>query len=443
MATDDSCAAGRSILRRVNSGSFATRRFGLRFADSDVEIEYRRWHRVQGLVYARLGLGASIVGWLVAYVSLSATVDGFAVDALPWFGPMFVVLPLSLAATIRWPSGWPHLAHWTNTLAGLMALGASLVPYDTDDPTAIVITILFFGFTVYRLHPVRALLAVLPYLVVNQLAVVDAFRDGRLDLVEMMITSTYGYTALSTGIVVNAFLERGMRRAFADEHKIQAQAKEIESLLLNVLPAPIVDRLRATPGVIADRFEQVTILFADVVGFTPLAARIEAEAVVDLLNEVFSTFDQLTAAHGVEKIKTIGDAYMAVGGLPTPRPDHAQATADLAIAMRDSISSLRERTGHDIDVRIGLCSGAAVAGVIGLHKFAYDLWGDAVNVAARMESHGLPGAIQIAPETRALLADEFECIDRGAVDIKGRGPMQTSLLVGRRHAILAARAAPN
>jgi class 3 adenylate cyclase len=149
-----------------------------------------------------------------------------------------------------------------------------------------------------------------------------------------------------------------------------------------------------------------------------------------VIDEVFTAFDQLADRHGVEKIKTIGDAYMAVGGLPEPRPDHADAVADLALAMRDAVTSLATTTGQMIDFRIGICSGPAVAGVIGLHKFAYDLWGDTVNVASRMESHGVPGSIQVAESTYERLRDRYDFIERGLIEVKGRGPVSTWFLLG-------------
>lgn len=253
-------------------------------------------------------------------------------------------------------------------------------------------------------------------------------------------TSTnFATTALTTGLIACAFLERDMRRQFRDERFIIEQGQTIadereraEALLLNILPAKIADRLKTSPAIIADRFDAVTILFADVVGFTPLSATMKPEQVVSLLNEVFSTFDRLARELGVEKIKTIGDAYMAVGGLPEPRADHAEAIANLALKMQSAIKDLATDTRHLIDFRIGISSGPAIAGVIGLHKFAYDLWGDTVNVAARMESHGVPGSIQVSEETYGRLCDTFELVERGEIELKGRGPMRTWFLVARR-----------
>jgi adenylate cyclase len=175
----------------------------------------------------------------------------------------------------------------------------------------------------------------------------------------------------------------------------------------------------------------VTVLFADIVGFTELASEVPPRDLVGLLNEVFSEFDELTAARGVEKIKTIGDAYMAVAGVPVPQPDHVETMADLALDMRSALVGIEERTGITIACRFGLATGPAVAGVIGHKRFAYDLWGNTVNMAARMESHGAAGRIQVTSAVRDRLAGKYVLETRGIIDIKGAGPMQTWFLEGR------------
>lgn len=215
---------------------------------------------------------------------------------------------------------------------------------------------------------------------------------------------------------------------------LQEQAKS-NKLLLNILPPRIADQLR-NDGTehIADGFGEVTILFADIVGFTSLSESYSPQALVSLLNEIFSTFDSLSERFQLEKIKTIGDAYMVASGLPEPRPDHAQAIAEMALAMKQELGKLNERQNLQIAVRIGINSGPVVAGVIGTKKFIYDLWGDAVNTASRMESHGIPNEIQVSESTYLLLQDEYEFTARDAIEIKGKGLMQTYLLVGRKGA---------
>jgi class 3 adenylate cyclase len=212
---------------------------------------------------------------------------------------------------------------------------------------------------------------------------------------------------------------------------LQREEERSERLLLNVLPAPIAARLKQRGGVIADGFPEVTVLFADLVDFTRRSHCSSPQQIVEVLDELFTAFDQLTRRHGLEKIKTIGDAYMVAGGLPEPRPDHAQAVADMALAMRDEVAGHTDPDGQQLQVRIGIDTGPVVAGVIGQDKFSYDLWGDTVNTASRMESLGVPGCIQITARTYRRLRDSHRFQRRGLVAVKGKGEMVTYFLVGR------------
>ncbi len=203
-----------------------------------------------------------------------------------------------------------------------------------------------------------------------------------------------------------------------------------ENLLLNVLPRPIAERLKRQPGTIADSFPSVTVLFADIVDFTPLAASMPSNQVVEILGELFSAFDHCAETHGVEKIKTIGDAYMAVGGMPEPSEDHAEAVCAMALEMRAFMRDYAARTGRRLALRIGIHTGPVVAGVIGQKKFTYDIWGDTVNTASRMESHGLADCIQISEAVYQRVRDRYEITERGTVTVKGKGQMATWLLCG-------------
>ena len=237
---------------------------------------------------------------------------------------------------------------------------------------------------------------------------------------------TVGGTIVFTLLAVFARQRREALAALRDE---QARA---ESLLLNILPRSIADRLKAGPCTIADQVSSASILFADVVDFTPLAERLPAAEVVGVLDRLFSHFDVLAERHGLEKIKTIGDCYMAAAGVPSPRPDHARALALMALDMQAAMSSVDD-VGHlGLELRIGINSGPVVAGVIGRKRFLYDLWGDAVNTASRMESHGTSGRIQITRATKELVEDEFVCEPRGTIRLKGKGEMEVWYLVGRR-----------
>jgi adenylate cyclase len=214
--------------------------------------------------------------------------------------------------------------------------------------------------------------------------------------------------------------------------QLQIEQAKSENLLLNILPPEIAAILKNDDRTIADHFPGVSVLFADMVGFTPLTAAMTPTDMVGLLNEIFTQFDHLVDQFGLEKIRTIGDSYMVASGVPRPRPDHAQAIARLALAMLQYVETNPTCLRHRLSFRIGINSGPVVAGVIGRKKFIYDLWGDAVNTASRMESHGTPGQIQITRETYDLLKDEFVCEPRGTIAVKGKGEMDTWYLVADR-----------
>jgi class 3 adenylate cyclase len=220
--------------------------------------------------------------------------------------------------------------------------------------------------------------------------------------------------------------ERAERINFRQSLVIEQERHKSEKLLLNILPREVTEQLKSSGGTTAQRFPEASILFADIVGFTALSARMGAEETVGMLNRVFSFFDSLVDKYDLEKIRTIGDNYMVVAGVPRPCPDHAASLAAMALEMRAYAATL------PLELRIGLASGPVVAGVIGTRKFQYDVWGEAVNAASRMESHGLPGQIQITAEAHELLRKGFQCRHRGRISVKGIGPMDTWLLLGRR-----------
>lgn len=222
---------------------------------------------------------------------------------------------------------------------------------------------------------------------------------------------------------VNTQLE--LKRARDELERLQAKS---EALLLNMLPSSIAERLRDGERNIVDRFPEATILFCDLVGFTPMAARMEPDRLVGLLNAVFSEMDKLVEKHGLEKIKTIGDAYMAAAGVPDPMPNHAPAVADFALELRVQLAHVERIHQIPLRFRIGVHSGPVVAGIIGSKRFAYDLWGDTVNTASHLESSCAPTQIHLSAATRALLADEYEFTPRGWVDIKGKGKLETYYL---------------
>jgi guanylate cyclase len=241
--------------------------------------------------------------------------------------------------------------------------------------------------------------------------------------------ATAAFNLITTGILIIAVLGYFVRQR--DRYQ-----KRSDDLLHNILPDEIAARLKDGSTMIADDVASASVLFADVVGFTPMSAGMSPAGLVGLLSEVFTTFDGFVADIGLEKIKTVGDEYMAAAGVPRPRPDHAHAIAELALRMQDHLKS-NSIQGHRLSLRIGINSGPVTAGIIGTHKFSYDLWGDTVNTASRMESEGVPGSIQVSPATYELIKDAYDFESRGSIPIKGKSSMMTYLLVSKRVAALA------
>jgi adenylate cyclase len=216
------------------------------------------------------------------------------------------------------------------------------------------------------------------------------------------------------------------------ELDLEKERQKSEKLLLNILPHSIAQRLKEDQSIIADHFDSTSVLFADIVDFTKMSEKLTPTELVTFLNLIFSSFDDLVEKYKLEKIKTIGDAYMVAGGFPEPRHNHVEAIADLAFEMLEVLKKFHQAAGQTFDIRIGIHTGPAVAGVIGIKKFVYDVWGDTVNTASRMESHGIPGQIQVSEETYEGLQDKYILKERGVIEIKGKGKMKTYLLQRRK-----------
>jgi class 3 adenylate cyclase len=267
----------------------------------------------------------------------------------------------------------------------------------------------------------------------------DAFRAHAAPMVHLSLNVSI-LTLGAIGTLAARQLDIQGRLAFVQRRIIREQMAALdaersrsETLLLNVLPRRIANRLKEEPGVvIADRFKSATVLFSDIVGFTQLSTRLAADEIVKRLDAIFTRFDEIADQLGLEKIKTIGDAYMVCGGIPIERSDHAEAVCEMAIRMRDALDELSVAFGGDLHVRIGVHTGPVVAGVIGKKKFIYDVWGDTVNTASRMESHGVANAIQVSEATFEATKDIFEFESRGSILVKGKGEMQTYLLLRRK-----------
>jgi class 3 adenylate cyclase len=332
-----------------------------------------------------------------------------------------VVMLLLVAATRRY--GILRLPHIALVIAAPFALHWQLGGYRGSGN----------AFLWSLLGPVAAMMfhgargSIAWFLTVMGLLFVSLWRDAEPVLTPSQIVFQSAFNAVGfTGFLylsTRYFVER-----------LGRERERSERLLLNVLPAPIAERLKREERTIADRFEEVTVLFADVVGFTQLSSKMRPEELVVLLDEIFSRFDAIADDYGLEKIKTIGDGYMMVGGLPEPGADHAVRVADAALAMLSSLRELAREKGLALSMRIGLHTGDVVAGVIGKRKFTYDLWGDTVNTASRMESHGEPGRVHVSDAAQARLTEAFLLEARGSIQVKGKGAMSTHWLVARRGA---------
>ena len=266
---------------------------------------------------------------------------------------------------------------------------------------------------------------------------VSGFLGEMLGAIPPAIPRLFTTTMLALNIVVGGAIVFILLAVFAQERRdalaaLRLEQAKSEGLLLNILPRSIADRLKVSTQPIADQLSSASILFADVVDFTPLSERLPPAEVVGVLDHLFSHFDVIVDRYGLEKIKTIGDCYMAAAGVPTPRADHARAMALMALDMLDTMRSETEIGRLGLELRVGIHSGPVVAGVIGRKRFSYDLWGDAVNTASRMESQGTPGRVQITRATFELLGDEFDCEPRGSIQVKGKGELETWYLVGQR-----------
>jgi adenylate cyclase len=262
---------------------------------------------------------------------------------------------------------------------------------------------------------------------------------GEVLFTDADVPTWFTTTMLALNIVGAGSVAFALLASFAHQRNealkaLRGEQERSELLLLNILPRSIAERLKADSQTIADHFDAASVVFADVVDFTPLSQRLSPAEMVGVLDRLFSHFDALVERHGLEKIKTIGDAYMAAAGVPEPVADHARRAAFLALDMRDMVMTSPLADGPGLQLRIGINSGPVVAGVIGTKRFLYDLWGDAVNTASRMESHGTAGEIQITRATYELLRDEFVCRRRGTIPVKGKGEMETYYLEASRSA---------
>jgi adenylate cyclase len=279
----------------------------------------------------------------------------------------------------------------------------------------------------WQLHMASQLGVLLYYLVVNTVLGLPQQEPANWD------SSLWLYIFWFCCICnLSIFLYEQLQRAeFHARRELEEEQDKSERLLLNILPEAVARQLKQEHRTIADNFAEATVLFADIVGFTAMSSDIPPREMVTLLNHIFSKFDRLADKHGLEKIKTIGDSYMVVGGLPIERPDHVEAIANMGLDMLTAIEEFNVTQSKPFNIRVGINTGPVVAGVIGVRKFIYDLWGDTVNIASRMESHGVPGQIQVTEAVYGRLKDHYRFECRGAIEVKGKGEMIVYLLLGK------------
>ena len=368
---------------------------------------------VWGAIYLALGATAGLIAWLYLVISVGAIVIFSRTRDTAWLLRV-ELLDIVLAPTVSMAFVGGFVGSGAVGLWGILAPLGALV---FDGARA----------------GVRWFVAFVALFLVSGL-VGELVGGGRSILPAWFESTMVALNVTVAGAVVFGLLAQFVRQREVALAAMRVEQDRAENLLLNILPRSIADKLKADTATIADQFAAASILFADVVDFTPLSERLQPAEVVGILDHLFTHFDLLAERYEVEKIKTIGDCYMVAAGVPTPRADHARVMALMALDMREAMHA-QDGVGHlGLEIRIGLNSGPVVAGVIGRKRFLYDLWGDAVNTASRMESHGTGGQIQVTRATYELLRDEFELEPRGTVAIKGKGEVETWYLLGARHA---------
>jgi class 3 adenylate cyclase len=407
-----------------------TKSLSLRFSSAELERAWRAGRAVESLRPFRAATGLAIALYLGFVVLDQALLEHVAVRLLVVRGIVCALLAGVLALT--WTPVWRRWHDWVVAGAVFVAGGG-------------IVTLLAVGREEASLHWAGIMLALtatyglfrprLPVSVVVSAALIVAFNavviaTGIVPLALVVADNFFLVSAAVVGTLATDALERSSRQKFLTARHLEEERRLSDRLLLNILPATIADRLKAGEERIADQHTAVSILFADIVGFTAMSADMEPGDLVDLLDEVFHEFDCVAMNHGIEKVKTIGDACMMVAGLPEPQPDHATRIAEAALEIRERIAR-RRPAGHPIRLHIGIATGTVVAGVIGRTRFSYDLWGDAVNTASRMASLAEPDRIQVTEDVVRLLGDRYAFRPCGTLEVKGKGLMETWFLEPR------------
>jgi len=413
----------------------------LRFPD-EIETQFREDYQANTISTTRLAL---VLG-LILY-SLFGILDIYAIPIskdIVWIIRYEIVAPIILITLIA--SYSDDFQKYTQALmcivvavCGLGIVAMISITREAEFGNRFYFTglilISMWGYSLSRLRFWYAVLANLVIMIGYEIGsiVVKQLLASETGIVIFTMHNFFFLGANVIGMFGSYYLERYTRRDFLQKYTIQAQRDQADKLLYNILPERIAEKLKLSSETIAEEFNSATVLFADIVNFTPISARFGPREVVDMLNEVFSHFDGLVDKYGVEKIQVAGDAYMVAAGVPNPRPDHATVLAQLALDMLDYLKREEFLGGkHPVEIRIGLNSGSLIGGVIGRKKYFYALWGDMVNIASRMQSHGEVGKIQITRDTYELVKDEFECEYIGEIAVKGKGNMEAWHLIAKK-----------
>jgi class 3 adenylate cyclase len=415
-------------------------RVRLRFRNRDLERWFRAHFASHNITNLRIGYVLGVAMWIVWGVMVRAHLgEDRNLDLLIRYGVMIPLATLGFALTF-----WRHFPRFWKwpVMAVLLITGVTWVTYVTEIksmPTDYgyvgLILIQTFAFSILRLP---FLMVVVFDLVTIPYYFAFALSSGELHGIATLLAIFYLGSFSLLGLIASYVLEWKIRKLFLRERQLDVESKRSDALLLNILPQAIIDRLKTRRALgkkdrLAEALDEVTVLFADAVGFTAQAEKTEPDELVAALDDVFRSIDEIADRCGLEKIKTIGDAYMAVAGVPTPRPDHAEAAAEMALAILEKLEDARWPSGERIVVRIGMASGPVVAGVIGERKFAYDMWGDTVNLASRLESRGQPGCILASESVASNLEGRYEFGPPVVVDLKGKGPTSARFLLARNH----------
>ncbi|HYH28427.1 MAG TPA: adenylate/guanylate cyclase domain-containing protein [Actinomycetota bacterium] len=417
-------------------GEVGIRPFTLRFRDEQVEREFRETNFAHSLANVRIAYVIGAALWVVWGIVLRGFLlrSDQTVDLYMRYGVFIPILLLALA--ISFTPVFRRVWEGVTATAVLMSMLAwvyyvsELRTMPVDFGYVGVILITAFTYTLVRL---RFLVVLIVTLIATTAYTTYAVLAPHIFGVKTVLAMFYLFSFGGLGCVAAYRLERFTRLLFVRERQLAKERERSDSLLLNILPSVIVDRLKANPegGRLAEGLDEVSVLFADAVGFTGQTLKTPPQELVGALDDLFRSFDVLADRYGLEKIKTVGDAYMAVAGAPVPIADHAGAAAEMAIAIIEATNDIRWPSGDPVEMRIGVATGPAVAGVIGQRKFAYDLWGETVNLASRLESHGRAGRILVSERAAERLGDRYDFGPEEIMEVKGLGPTRVRFLEGR------------